>query len=129
MEQRLKVPPAGGHAMTSETPTRALLFEGSGRARVRVGDRVFEDVPIVALVEENAQEPADMTVPSLVLRPAFTEAVAVIPGERVQGVELYHARFHEDGSLEEVRVRVRDVRERKPKGDPFWSRVFGRKKE
>lgn len=113
--------------MTEEKPApRALLFEASGRARLRVGERTFEDVPLVAL-DEKAQEPADMTVPSLVVRTGQTEAIAIVPGARVEGVELYHAKFHEDGAMEEMRVRVRDVRERRPKGDPFWNRVFRKK--
>jgi hypothetical protein len=41
---------------------------------------------------------------------------------------LYQARIHaDDGALEEVRVRVKDIHERKAKGDAFWNRVFKKK--
>lgn len=110
----------------ADAAPRALLFDGSGRVRLTVGERTFEDVPIVPL-DENAPEPADITVPALMLRPSFPTGVALVPGHRVENVALYHAQFKDDGSMDEVRVRVRDVRERKVKGDPFWNRVFRKK--
>lgn len=97
---------------------RADLVEHGARARVTAGDRSWEDVPVVPL-DEAAPEPADLAVPALIVRPAFPTAIAVLPGERIADVELFL-----DGS----RVRVREIRERKAKGDPFWSKVFSKKK-
>lgn len=113
--------------MTEDAGARALLFEGSGRARVIVGDRSWEDVPLVPLGANDA-EPIGLDEPALVLRAGSTRATARLVGERHEEVALYLARPDESGNLVETAISVRDVRERKAKGDPFWNRVF-RKKE
>ena len=102
---------------------KAVLTEGAGVARVTHGDRAWTDVPLVPL-EEDAPEPGDLPDPALIVRPAFPTAVARVGDERIEGVELWYAAI--EG---ESRVRVREVRERKAKGDAFWGRVFRRKPE
>lgn len=102
---------------------KAILTEGAGVARVTFGDRAWSDVPLVPLAQD-APEPMDLPDPALIVRSASPTAVARVGDERIEGVELWYA------ALEgESRVRVREVRERKAKGDAFWSRVFRKKAE
>lgn len=106
-------------------PTRVLLREGAPTATVRFGATTVDDLPILtAAPREDATQDALQRFPgdAVVLQAGAATATARLAGATHASLPLF--KLHEDGS--EIRVRVADIRERAPRADPFWKRVFKR---
>lgn len=112
-----------------------VLFEGSDRARVRVGERSWEDVPVVPLREADL-EPEGLASPTVLVRAGSGRATVLVEDALRIDADLLLARVDPDGATSEMPVRVKALRERpagepepapSAKADPFWSRVFRKK--
>lgn len=116
-----------GAPMAEDVPRRVVLFAGTGRARVHLGDEVLDDVPVLAL-PEGAEEPSGGTEPVVLLRPGATTAIVRSGAWRHEDALLFAThKTPLDAELAERRVRVRELRERAAKAPPLWSRLLRRK--
>lgn len=118
-----------------------VLFEGSDRARVRVGERSWEDVQVFPL-REGDLEPDGLVSPAVLVRAGRERATIIVEDALRIDADLFLARVQPDGTTREMPVRIKALRDRAegepeaapegpakadPKADPFWSRVFRKK--
>lgn len=116
-------------AATPAQPDRVLLVEGAALARVRVAGVEVRDVALVTPGPSDAVD-EDVLVraggDAVLLREGADVVPALVGGVTHRGLPLYKERRRGEGDAEEVRIRVREIREvRESKG--MLGRFFGRR--
>lgn len=95
---------------------RVVLRDATATARVKIGSIWHEDVPIVtARLNENEERIVSaLRQNGVVLKEQAATAIARINGEVVSGLPIFKERVREGAGQvrEEVRVRVKEIRER-----------------
>ena len=133
-EQRDTTAELGSTLMAAADDVKVVLKDRAATARVKIGSIWHEDVPIVtARMNENGEKVLKAVHENAVLlQEQATTAMIRIGDEIKANVPIYKERIKSgaDGAMEEIRVRVNEIRDRTQKGSgKFWGRVFGKKQE
>lgn len=115
-------------ALEDRADWKVVLVEGAPVARVTVAGATHDAVPILAASAADDDEAvlARAGGDAVLLKPTMDAVPVVIAGARYADVQLYKERRKPDGEVEEVRVRVSEVREIPEKKKGGLGRLFRR---
>ena len=118
----------GETLMSAADDIRVVLRDRAATARVKIGSIWHDDVPIVtARLNENGEKVMhSLKENAVLLQEQATHALVRIGDDVRAGVPIFKERVASgaEGAVEEIRVKVNEIRERMPKPDgSFWSRL------
>lgn len=92
---------------------KVVLVDGAPVARVTLSGVTHDAVPLLTASATDDEEAilSRATGDAVLLKPALDAVPVVIGGARYSDVQLYKERRKPDGEVEEIRVRVAEVRE------------------
>ena len=104
---------------------RVVLREKAHTARIKIGDRIIQELPIItARLHENEQKILDRVRQDAVLLKEKAEtAVVKLNGKVHENLPLFKEKLSEasegaDAAVREIRVRVQEIRERRRAEEP-----------
>lgn len=111
---------------------KVVLLEGAPVARVQVGDATHHAIALLTATQADDEDAvlARAGGDAVLLKPDAEVVPALIAGVTHRALPLYKERRGEDGAVEEVRVRIAQIREippEEPKKKGGIGRMFGRK--
>lgn len=117
-------------ARAREAIGKVVLVDGAPVARVHLGEATHHAVPLLtaSLSDDDDAVLVRAGADAVLLKPKVDVVPAMIGGVTHRGLPLFKERRKESGEVEEVRVRVAEIREIPEETKKGGFRLFGRKK-